>query len=70
MNLLRLATALFIAFTPAGAQEVRKIAIRTLCLQPPPDVTELWLPAAGTKDKPQSIPLYASSLSAVTEASF
>lgn len=70
MNTLRLAVVLLATFTAASAQEVRKIALRTLCLQPPPDVTELWLPAATAKDKPLTIPLYASSLSAVSEASF
>lgn len=70
MKLARFAVAMLISAAAAHAQEVRKVAFRTLCLEPLPELAELHLPAATPKGKAAAVPVLASSLSPVIEGEF
>ncbi len=64
------AAALVLSVAIASAQGARKVAFRTLCPEPLPGVTELWLPAATPKGEAVSVPLYAGAPSQVVEGNF
>lgn len=65
------AFAILVQILPGYAQEARKVAFRTFCVQPHADLTGLWLPAANKKGGGAAkVSVYAGSFSPVTEALF
>ena len=70
MRTVHLAAALLLSLAAAHAQEVRKVAFRTLGLEPLPGLSEVHLPAATPKGKAVAVPILSSSLSAVVEGEF
>ena len=70
MRIARLAAAFLLSIVAAHAQEVRKVAFRTLCLAPLPELNELQLKPATPKSKPVIVPVFAGSLSQVLEGEF
>lgn len=65
-----LAAALLLSAATAQAQNPRKVAFRTLCLEHSGDMTELSVPGAKAEDAPLAVPLYTASTSEVIEAVF
>lgn len=53
-------------FLPVAMAQGREVSLRTLCLEPVPGLTELWLTGSGGKSV--MVPIYENSLSAVIAA--
>lgn len=70
MRTARLAAVFLLSLTAAHAQDVRKVAFRTLGLDPLPGLNEVHLPAATPKGKAVAVPILALSLSPVIEGEF
>jgi hypothetical protein len=70
MRTVHLAAVFLLSLTAAHAQEVRKIAFRTLGLEALPGLSEVHLPAATPKGKAVAVPVLSSSLSPVVEGEF
>lgn len=70
MKTVRLAATFLLSIAAAHAQDVRKVAFRTLGLEPIPELRELHLPAATPKGKALAVPILAVSLSPVFEGEF
>jgi hypothetical protein len=70
MRTVHLAAAFLLSLAAAHAQEVRKVAFRTLGLEPLPGLSEVHLPAVTPKGKAVAVPILSSSLSPVVEGEF
>lgn len=70
MKTARLAAVFLLSIAAAHAQNVRKIAFRTLGLEPLPGMNEVHLPAASPKGKAVAVPILSLSLSPVLEGEF
>ncbi|MEK7953573.1 hypothetical protein [Luteolibacter soli] len=70
MKSFRLAAIFLLSIAAVSAQEVRKIAFRTLTLEPLPGLNELQLPPATPKGKSVTATLYVAALSPVVEGEF
>ena len=70
MKSIRLAVVFLLSIAAAHAQDVRKVAFRTLGLDPIPELNEVHLPAATPKGKAMVVPILATSLSPVFEGEF
>jgi hypothetical protein len=70
MKTARLAAVFLLSVAAAHAQEVRKIAFRTLGLEPLPGLNEVYLPAATPKGKGVAVPVLSISMSPVVEGEF
>jgi hypothetical protein len=70
MKTIRLAAVFLLSLAAVHAQEVRKVAFRTLGLEPLPGLTEVHLPAATSKGKAVAATIYSGALSPVAEGEF
>lgn len=70
MRTARLAVVFLLSIAASHAQDVRKVAFRTLGLEPLPGLTEVHLPAATPKGKAVAVPILETSLSPVVEGEF
>ncbi|MCW1922019.1 hypothetical protein OKA05_05610 [Luteolibacter arcticus] len=70
MKTARVAAAFLLSLAAAHAQDVRKVAFRTLGLEVLPGLNEVHLLAATPKGKAVTVPVHALSMSPVVEGEF